>query len=147
MAGGTGTVKGHGGYGRARPSGGAMPPHLGRAVGSVEGSNPSSHNRARPRNRCKTVLAVRIWCSKSSMSRTIGKQIRRSKPACVAKRAARSLLRIPPVPKLLRLPPAMSMTAASMVGTVVSGVLCGSVAGSASMSARVAGAGGSIGTN
>src|SRR5438552_18949804 len=35
-----------GGYGRARPSGGAMPPHLGRAVGSVEGSIPSLHNRA-----------------------------------------------------------------------------------------------------
>ncbi len=51
-------------------------------------SPTSSQSMARPRNRLRTVLAVRIWCSSSSMSRTIGRAIRRSKPECVAKRAA-----------------------------------------------------------
>lgn len=38
-----------GGYGRARPSGGVMPPHLGLAVGSEEGSIPSPHSGAQYR--------------------------------------------------------------------------------------------------
>ena len=50
----------------------------------------SSHSIARPRNRRSTVLAVRIWCSSSSMSRTSGRQISRSKPACMPTRAARA---------------------------------------------------------
>ena len=39
-------------------------------------------------------------------------------PAAVASRAARSLLRIPPEPRALRLLPARSRIAASMAGTV-----------------------------
>ena len=51
-------------------------------------SPTSSQSMARPRNRRSTVLAVRIWCSSSSMSRTMGSAISRSNPACVASRAA-----------------------------------------------------------
>ena len=52
-------------------------------------------------------------------------------PAAVASRAARSLLRIPPDPRALRLAPALSSTPASMVGTVPTSSALGSVFGSA----------------
>ncbi len=51
-------------------------------------------------------------------------------PATVAKRAARSLLRMPPEPNALRLPPAFSKIEASIAGTVVSSDAEGSVRGS-----------------
>ena len=41
-----------------------------------------------PRSRRSTVVAVRVWCSRTSMSRTIGSEMSRSKPGCVASRAA-----------------------------------------------------------
>ena len=51
-------------------------------------------------------------------------------PAAVASRAARILLRMPPVPSTLLLPPAMSITLPSISGTVASNSASGCVAGS-----------------
>ena len=50
----------------------------------------SSQSKARPRNRRRTVLTVRIWWSRSSISFTSGSAISRSNPACVASPAALS---------------------------------------------------------
>ena len=51
-------------------------------------------------------------------------------PAAVARRAARSLLLMPPVPSSLLLAPAMPATASSMCGTVASSFASGFVRGS-----------------
>ena len=53
-------------------------------------------------------------------------------PAAVTSRAARSLLLMPPVPRLLRLGPAISAIELSMFGTVVSTFAAGLVRGSES---------------
>ena len=58
--------------------------------------------------------------------------IKTDSPAAVTSRAARNLLRIPPVPRLLRLGPAISAIELSMFGTVVSTFAEGLVRGSES---------------